>query len=281
MKILVIDSNYLCYRTHFVRSTRNLSFEGVATGCIYGFLRDVLSLMTTYRPDRIAFCFDVGQNIRKLKDPGYKASRGVLRNKQTPEQKKQYKQLQKQITKLREKILPNCGFRNVFWQEGYEADDLIASITKAASPDDEVTIVSGDHDLFQLLTDNVRQWTCKQLVTISSFHLQHGIDPCDWAHCKAIAGCSSDDVVGIAGVGEKTAAAYLRGELADTSKAVQKILEGQNRIKKNMKLVKLPYKGTRSCELVIDKVKKTKWRKVTKRYGMKSISKKTPDRTSN
>jgi len=111
---LVLDCNLLCYRAHF--STGQLSFDNNPTGVIYGFLRDINVLQTIHATKKIAFCFDKGKPKRKEILRTYKQGR---RKERTPEEIETFNELGIQINQLRDEILPEIGFRNVFGQSGY------------------------------------------------------------------------------------------------------------------------------------------------------------------
>ena len=95
---------------------------------------------------------------------------------------------------------------------------------------------------------------------------------------KALAGCSTDSVPGIKGVGEKTAIKYLKNELKESSKIYQRIIskEGWNIYKRNIELVKLPFTGTKIFKLKTDKLSATGWKEVVEQLGMKSIRERMP-----
>jgi DNA polymerase-1 len=141
---------------------------------------------------------------------------------------------------LREEILPALGFRNIFLKAGVEADDLIASLVMA-NKDLFWMIISTDDDLLQLLDRNVYIYNLKskRIVTPKSFATEYGVSPSLWHYVKAIAGCVSDNVKGVSGVGVKTAIRYLNGQLRGIKK--DKIEESKEIVNRNLKLVKLPY----------------------------------------
>ncbi len=249
------------------------------TNVVYSFLKETVKLIEKHQADRIVFCFDTKENKRCKMDCRYKSGRKKKRKELDEDQKQKQRGLFQQIDGLRKKHLKRAGFRNIFFQDGYEADDLIATTVKSIKKTDEAIIVSADHDLYQLLNDNVSIWNTRTKITLASFHLEYGIIPSRFGKLKAIAGCSSDDVQGIVGVGEKTAAAYLRGELKPGSKALELINAGKKRIKANRRLVELPLQGTEIYKIRKDRVTQKKWQSLMSQLGMQSIMKKTPTRT--
>jgi 5'-3' exonuclease len=139
-------------------------------------------------------------------------------------------------------VLENLGFTSLRFH-GFEADDIITKICKSF-PDDLKVIISTDEDLYQLLVDpNVILFTgtknnYKQ-VTQQSFIEKYGITPDKWVTVKSLAGCTSDTIKGIEGIGEKTAIAYLKNETSVTIN--NKIEEHVELINRNLKLIELPY----------------------------------------
>ena len=106
---LVLDSPYLCYRAFF--STGFLSYDGDATGVLFGFLRDVRNLMEQFDTDKIAFCFDKGIPLRQNIYSKYKQSRREKRKQMSEEEKLTHQDLRKQIKRLRTEILPAARSR--------------------------------------------------------------------------------------------------------------------------------------------------------------------------
>ena len=281
--LLILDVSCLAYRALY--STGALSHEGVGTGVIYGVLRDTVSLMEEHATDRIAFCFDGGYAKRLEVFGGYKAGRKPDRdNPMEMELAKARWEVRRQLGRLRKHYLPRIGFRNIFRREGYEADDVIASLCGLIAADDEAVVVSTDDDLLQLIRlpipmlgqGRVLVWNpaTKRPTTFDSFRREKGIRPEQWALVKAIAGCASDCVPGVKGVGEKTAIKYLVGKLKETTKAWAKIEGSSELIERNMRLVQLPFPGVGEFDLREDEVTDENWRRVLKKLGIKSLGRK-------
>ena len=167
-----------------------------------------------------------------------------------PEKEEFLKGLYEQATELRTDILPRIGFNNVYHQEGKEADDLLANIVLYH---DAVLIISGDTDLYQLL-DLCDIWhpTTNSLWTAAKFHKTYGVHPEMWAHVKAVGGCSSDDIPGVKGVGEKMAIKFLTKTLGEHTKAFKAIKENDDLIKRNLTLTELPIGGPRFLPIKAD-----------------------------
>lgn len=270
--LLILDATYLCWRAQY--TTGHLSYKGEPTGVIYGFLRDVVKLQDIHATNRIAFCFDYDRKslLRKRIYPGYKSSRDSKVFTETEAQN--YKNVQQQIIELREFVLGNLGFNNVFTEKGYEADDLIAAIVQQRQRKEEMIIVGGDHDLYQLLSPLVSIWnpSAGLMTTEDSFSKTYGITPTQWIDVKAIAGCSSDDVKGVKGIGELTAAKFLSGKLLAGSAKHTLIISNNKTWRHNIPIVKLPYVGTPVPELMKDDVSDLKWRRMLQRFGIRSIN---------
>lgn len=269
---LILDCNYLCHRAKHVFG--ELNHADSATGVVYGFLRDILTLSERFDTSRFVFCWDKGESRRKDMFPQYKARRR-RHEKLTKDEIAFEKAFRRQIYLLRTRYLPTIGFRNIFHQDGYESDDIIASICHSLVPDlEQAVIVSADQDLFQLIQHNVIWYNprSREIVSLQRFKKKFGIRPKQWAKVKAIAGCSSDNVPGVEGVGEITALRYIKKNLQYTH-AKYKAIKANWRsvVLRNKPLVLLPFKGTKVFKLSLDHPTQQGWNEVTRKLGMKSI----------
>lgn len=242
--VLVLDVSNLCWRNFHALSA--LDRDGSCSHVLFGFFRDILFYRDMFDTDRFAFCFDGRRSLRKELFPGYHKKRDEERAKMPREDRDQIAKVQCHINTLYENWLPHMGFRNLYRQDGYEADDLIALFCKDLSPcfGGRTVIVSSDNDLYQLLKSNwVQMWNPgqKKLWTAASFHDHYGIVPYRWPEAKAIAGDDTDSVPGIKGVGIETALKYLRGKLPTHYVAYRKIVDSRPLIERNRKLVDLPF----------------------------------------
>lgn len=265
--LLILDCSYLAYRSAF--SMGELNHEGSSTAVAFGLLRDLVVWQEMFRTKRVAFCFDHGKNKRCDICPEYKQNR----QEHTEEEKATRANVHRQLDRLREEELYRLGFRNVFWQEGYEADDVIASVSLNLSEGEEGVIVANDADLYQLISGNVRMYNPmrNKLKTLQWFHSTYGIAPSQWADVKAICGCNGDNVKGVKGVGEKSALLFLKGMLKTESTKHQRIVENNELWKRNLRLVQLPFEGTKVFTLREDKVTKGRWREFCESKGMRSL----------
>ena len=259
---LILDVCYLAHRAF--HTTGGLNNGDVDTGTLFGVLRDVLSLQEEHATRDVVFAFDYGIGKRQALFPGYKASR---RNKVLdPGETALRESFYRQVDLLREKYLPKLGYSNVLYADGYEADDVIASVvTHSVDDGDTSIIVTSDKDLFQLLSPFVMVWnpTKKKMTTRSSFFAEWGIPPHKWPIAKALAGCSTDDVPGIQGVGEFTACKYIQNKIKPGG-IIEKRLNEQAEafVKQNLPLVKLPLDGCPKWDLKPDEITSGKWRRL-------------------
>jgi DNA polymerase-1 len=251
-RLIIVDCSYIAHRTKY--ALKGLSVEEINTGVIFGFLNSLLLLSEKFSPCTFAFAWDSRNSIRKEIFSGYK----VRDNGDTSEEEKQILvSLRSQIPILRKYVLPSIGFRNIFAQSGYEADDIIANLTASYCMTHDCIVISRDHDLYQLL-DMCCMYDpdSKRLYTLSDFVSQYDINPLQWVDVKCLSGCSSDTVPGIKGVGEKTAIKYLKNQLSTKTKTYDNIVsvEGRKRYDENMELVKLPLNGTKNCVIDEDEI---------------------------
>lgn len=201
MKFMVIDGNSILNRAFYgVRLLTN--HDGLPTNAIYGFLSTLFRLQDEYTPDRTIVCFDVKEKtFRHQKFDSYKATR-----KGMPDE------LAAQLPVMKE-VLDALGIIRCE-KGGYEADDLIGTISrKAEEQGNDCLIVTGDRDSLQLVSAHTTvhlvsskggQDTSRD-ITPEAFREEYGFDPIRLIDLKALMGDSSDNISGVPGVGEKTA----------------------------------------------------------------------------
>ena len=202
-KILVIDGNSIINRAFYgVRPLTTKS--GKNTNAIYGMINIIWKQMSALKPDFAAVAFDLkAPTFRHEMYDGYKAGR-----KPTPED------LLSQFDDAKE-CLKLMGL-HILELPGYEADDIQGTVAQFAhaNPDTESFVLSGDRDLLQLIDDKVTVLlaTNTDTVTMKSaeFYEKYGIAPSEFVDMKALMGDSSDNIPGVAGVGEKTAATLIQ-----------------------------------------------------------------------
>lgn len=206
MRIMVIDGNSLVNRAFYgIRPLTNR--EGLHTNAIYGFIAIYLKMLEDEKPDGVCVAFDLrAPTFRHKKYEGYKANR-----KGMPEE------LAEQMQPLKE-VLDAMNIKRIEC-EGYEADDIIGTISRiCAETGNECDIVTGDRDSFQLIENrgtNVLLVSSRmgrtETVRYDSEKIveKYGIEAPHLRDLKALMGDSSDNIPGVAGIGEKTAAALV------------------------------------------------------------------------
>lgn len=274
---LILDTNYLCYRARYAM-TADLTYRGNVTTILYSFLKTLIALQDQFRTSRLLFCFDSKSSLRKKIYPQYKEKRHS--KELTDEELEFEKAFRSQIKKLREIYLPKIGYRNIYQESGFESDDLIARLAMTIGKKNQGIIITADHDLFQMISPHISVYnpSSGKELTLQGFKKSMGISPEDWILVKAIAGCPTDGVSGIKGVGEKTAIKYIRDELKTTSKAWKSIKskEGQTIIERNLELVRLPFSNTSELAIKEDRLSIDGWKSVCKQLGMRSIEHENP-----
>lgn len=268
-KFLIIDSNYLCHRA--ANTTGHLTHEGKPTGIAFGMFKTIAQLRDKFETDNLIFCWDYGRNKRIKIDPAYKSKR----RKECPTDDELLLKniLEQQMTQLRTEFIPQLGF-NSLWAAGFEADDIIANICQRTPKGSQSIIVSSDGDLFQLLdADRVVYYRINKGVIYTEADLlaEYCVFPMQWQDVKAIAGCTSDNVKGVAGVAEKTAAKYLNGSLRPQSKAFIAITKAADLWEHNLSLVSLPLPGTPSLKIKKTKYNNDQWHTLCGKLGFTSL----------
>jgi DNA polymerase-1 len=203
-RILLIDGHSLAYRAFYALPAENFrSSTGQHTNAVYGFAAMLINLIRDEKPTHIAAAFDVSRKtFRTEKFPEYKANR-----KSTPDE------FRSQISYIYE--LLNAFQIPAYEIEGFEADDLIATIVDKVGKESDTLICTGDRDSFQLVTDSVTVLYPKKGVTDlarmtpNAVVEKYGLTPEQYPDFAALRGDPSDNLPSIPGVGEKTAAKWI------------------------------------------------------------------------
>jgi DNA polymerase-1 len=205
-RLLLLDGHSLAYRAFFALPVENFSTTtGQPTNAVYGFTSMLINLLRDEAPSHLAVAFDVSrQTFRSEQFPEYKANRTS-----SPEPfQGQVSLIQEVLGALRIPILQVAG---------YEADDVIATLTTQASEHGmDVLISTGDRDALQLVNDHVTVLYPKKGVseltrfTPDEVEAKYGLTPAQYPDFAALRGDPSDNLPGIAGVGEKTATKWIR-----------------------------------------------------------------------
>jgi 5'-3' exonuclease len=266
--MLIFDGQNVCYRESF--SKAGLSHNGKPTGAILGFLRQLRSLLELY-PGEVSICWDSRRSLRREFHSEYKANR--RNGGEVPEQ---IQDVFAQIEDLRDHILPRIGYPNQYLCDGYEADDLVAVLCQRPI-DAYRVIISSDNDLFQCLGPSVfmHNVSTKKKYTYKDFQEEYGVTPMRWPDVKAIAGDAGDNVIGLPGVGIKTAVRALsppdaKGKTV-SDKVSRMILEYREIIVRNTRLVKLPWEGCDPGEVKKSQFNEREYIRVCNEYGLNSL----------
>lgn len=198
--LLIVDANSLIYRTHYAALQSNLTWRGLPVAATYGFFNILLKTVQMYPTKYLALCWDVSkQTFRNELFPEYKAGRAPM-----PEE-----------LKVQLPLLQNALHLSAFAQlgyKGYEADDLIGSLSFAAAEKGwRSLILSSDKDDLQLINSNVQVLMPKgggiyELWDEEKLRSDFGVDGNGWLQMKALMGDKSDNIPGVSGIGVKTAA---------------------------------------------------------------------------
>ncbi|WEV28396.1 DNA polymerase I [Streptomyces sp. 71268] len=204
-RLLLLDGHSLAYRAFFALPAENFSTStGQTTNAIYGFASMLANTLRDEQPTHLAVAFDVSRKTWRSEEfPEYKATRS-----KTPDEFKG------QVELIGE-MLDAMSVRR-FAVEGFEADDVIATLATRAEADGfQVSIVTGDRDSFQLVSDQVTVlYPTKGVSELTRFtpekvQEKYGLSPRQYPDFAALRGDPSDNLPGIPGVGEKTAAKWI------------------------------------------------------------------------
>ncbi|GAB3690637.1 DNA polymerase I [Corynebacterium nasicanis] len=205
-RLLLIDGHSMAFRAFYALPAENFSTTGGQhTNAVYGFLSMLANILAEEQPTHVAVAFDVGrQTFRTEMFPEYKAQREAS----PPEFKGQVDILQE--------VLEDLGIYTLS-MPNYEADDILATLTTAARPlGFETSIITGDRDYLQLVTDDVtvlypmRGVSNLHRFTPAAVEEKYGLTPEQYPDFAALRGDPSDNLPNIPGVGEKTATKWIQ-----------------------------------------------------------------------
>jgi DNA polymerase-1 len=220
-RLLLLDGHSLAYRAFFALPAENFRTQtGLTTNAVYGFTSMLINLLRDEQPTHIAVAFDLSrQTFRREVYAEYKAGRSA-----TPDE------FRGQVALIQDIL----GALSIPWltKENFEADDVIATLTtKATGEGYDVLVCTGDRDCLQLVTDQVTVLYPRKGVsdltrfTPKSVQEKYGLSPAQYPDFAALRGDPSDNLPGIPGVGEKTAAKWIRdfGSLNDLIDRVDEV----------------------------------------------------------
>lgn len=239
MKLLAIDGNSIMNRAFYgIKALSNK--KGVFTNALTGFMNIYLKTAADLSPDGCAVAFDLKEpTFRHKASAAYKATRHGM-----PEE------LAMQMPLIKE-LLSDMGIK-VLECPGFEADDILGTLSAFGKGDDTVYILTGDRDSLQLINDNVTVMlhTTKELIkcTPEKFsEMYDGLSPIQLIDLKGLMGDSSDNISGVKGIGEKTALSLIKeyssvenlyeklgsGEVTATRSVIAKLTAGENDAKES------------------------------------------------
>ncbi|MEK6714770.1 MAG: DNA polymerase I [Candidatus Omnitrophota bacterium] len=200
-KLFLFDANSFCYRAFFAIKANLATSYGQPTGAVYGFLNILNKILKDNRPDYLSICFDVSRDtFRKEIFTDYKGNRPAMPD-----------ELVSQIAIIKE-IISAYKFY-IFEKEGFEADDIIATIATKAQAEFEVFIVSADKDMLQLVNDNIKIYNpyhSERIINKDMVINRFGITPKQIADMVSLTGDAIDNIPGVKGIGEKTALCLMK-----------------------------------------------------------------------
>ena len=217
-QLYLIDATAFCYRAFYALKGLSTSF-GQPTNAIYGFMNMLSKILKEKKPEYLAVCFDVSRDTFRLKKfAQYKIQRPPMPDA-----------LSSQIPLIKE-IVAAYGII-IFEKEGYEADDIIATLTKRAKEKGiPVTIISSDKDVLQLVDDDTIVFSPYKdegvVYDDKKVSERFGVSPRQMVDIVALMGDDVDNIPGVPGIGEKTAV-----ELIKTFGSLEKLLDDIDKIK--------------------------------------------------
>ena len=218
-ELFLIDGNSLAYRAFFALPESIATADGRPTNAIFGLASMLVKIITEHDPKAVVVAWDAGMSGREKQYEDYKAQR-----KPRPDL------LSEQWPHLMP-LVEAFGYENVK-VEGYEADDVIASLVRQAREQKiPVMVVSGDRDVYQVVDDGVRVMTTSRGITDTKIYdregviERYGVPPELVTDLIGLKGDTSDNIPGVPGIGDKTAAQLLQefGSLEEVLANVDKI----------------------------------------------------------
>lgn len=200
--IMLVDGMALLFRAYYATASSGYirrTKAGVPTNAIYGFLRYMWDAIDKFQPTHVACCWDMGsKTFRTEQFAAYKGNRAEAPDDLIPQFS-----LVRDVTECLG--IPNLGV------VGYEADDCIGTLARRFSDSMNVMILSGDHDLLQLVSDSTSVIIMKKghgnymHYTPETLYAEKGLSPKQVIDVKGLMGDTSDNYPGVRGIGEKTA----------------------------------------------------------------------------
>lgn len=262
---LIVDGDNLCHTSYHAT-------KPMENGAIFGFFQKVEILKERFGTNNVIFCFDSNPSSREKEYPFYKSERRARWH--DPIERDKLMEIKRQKHLIQHDWLRWLGYVNIFSQEGYEADDLIAVISESIIRNkirgdgqavQKVIIASSDKDLYQLLADTrilVYSLGTNILWDEYRFREKFKAAPDKWPRMKALMGDATDGITGVHQVGEATAAKYVNRTLNISSKAYNecKSFVATEAYQANLRLVSLPWPGTKTPKLKLQQpIDRKRW----------------------
>ena len=218
-ELFLIDGNSLAYRAFFALPEDIATSDGRPTNAIYGFASMMVKILVEHQPKAVVVVWDAGMSGREVVYEPYK------------EQRKPRPDLLSEQWPHIPRVAEAFGFTNVR-VEGYEADDVIAALARQAQREGiPVMVVSGDRDVYQIVGDGIRVMTTSRGITDTRVYdhdgvvERYGVPPELVPDLIGLTGDTSDNIPGVPGIGDKTAASLLQefGSLEEVLDNVESI----------------------------------------------------------
>jgi 5'-3' exonuclease len=226
-KVLIVDGMALLFRAYYATSYNGYirkTSAGIPTNAIYGFIQYLFDAVDTFQPTHVICCWDLGgTTIRAELYDSYKANR-----KAPPDELKPQFELVKEV-------VAEMGILNIGAQ-GYEADDCMGTLATAISEEAQVYILTGDHDMLQLISERIHVIIMKKgKLNYLTYDLQmlwkeKQLHPYQIVELKSFMGDTSDNYPGVKGIGEKMALKLLL-----EYQSVEGVLENLDNLPKGVK----------------------------------------------
>ncbi len=202
--LVLIDGHSLAFRAFHAIPLSLTSPSGELTNAVFGFTSMLLNVLREQGPEYVAVAFDVGKTFRHEMYDAYKGHRERMPD-----------ELRDQVERIKEVV--NALNIPVFTAEGFEADDVLATLARqAAAQGVDALIVTGDRDILQVVDDHIRvltsgrQFSDTIIYDPAAVQERYGLRPDQLVDLKALVGDKSDNIPGVRGVGEKGATSLLQ-----------------------------------------------------------------------
>ena len=239
--LVIVDGMALLFRSFFASAAMNQFIrleDGTPSNGVQGFARHVLTAQNMLQPTHMAVCRDMGAHtFRNDLFDGYKANRPA-----PPVEMEPQFDMAKDVSAM-------LGWQN-FGVKGVEADDLIGSMVAKWKDETNITVISGDKDLLQILNPTTRiaftkkGYTEYDVYTENRFREEYGIAPLQFTDVKAFMGDSSDGYPGVKGIGPKTALQLIQthGSIDGVLAAIDSLKPAQRKkIEENIDMLRLSH----------------------------------------